>query len=72
METAALWKPRKNKVRFPSVPTALGKLAQERRVFHSYHSPYDWMYLKQTIKTQIKTALNYAMLALVPASGLNQ
>jgi hypothetical protein len=33
----------KNKVRFSSVPTALRKLDQERRVFHSYHSPYDWI-----------------------------
>lgn len=39
METAALWERRKNKVRFSSVPTALGKLDQERRVSHSYHSP---------------------------------
>jgi hypothetical protein len=43
METAALWERRKNKVRFSSVPTALGKLDQERRVFHSYHSPYGWI-----------------------------
>jgi hypothetical protein len=43
METAALWKRRKNKVRFSSVPTALGKLDPERRVSHSYHSPYDWI-----------------------------
>jgi hypothetical protein len=61
METAALWKPRKNKVRFPSVPTALGKLDQERRVSHSYHSPYDWIYIKaKTMKTQNKNALSYA------------
>jgi hypothetical protein len=36
----------KNRVRFSSVPTALGKLDQERRVFHSYHSPYDWIHIK--------------------------
>jgi len=46
METAALWERRKNKVRFSSVPTALGKLDQERRVSHSYHSPYDWINIK--------------------------
>jgi len=36
----------KNKLRFSSVPTALGKLDQKRRVFHSYHSLYDWIYIK--------------------------
>jgi hypothetical protein len=57
METAALWKPGKNKVRFSPVPTALGKLDQERRVFHSYHSPYDWIYESKTMKTQNKNAI---------------
>jgi hypothetical protein len=43
METAALWKPWKNKLRFSPVPTALGKLAKEERVFHSSHSPYGYL-----------------------------
>jgi hypothetical protein len=61
METAALWKPGKNKLRFSPVPTALGKLDQERRVFHSYHSPYGWTYIKaKTLKTQNKTTIVYA------------
>ena len=48
----------KNKVRFSSVPTALGKLDQERRVFHSYHSPYGGIYIKaKTTKTQNKNVL---------------
>ena len=58
METAALWKPGKNKVRFPPVPTAQGKLDQERRVFHSYHSPYGWIRIKaKTMKTLTKDAI---------------
>jgi len=39
VETAALWQSWKNKLRFPTTPTALGKLANRRRVFHSPHSP---------------------------------
>jgi len=42
METGALWKPGKTKVPFFPVPTALGKLDQERQVSHSSHSPYGW------------------------------
>ena len=59
METGALWKPGKNKVRFPPVPTALGKLDQERRVFHSYHSPYGWIYKSKATKTRDNDALVY-------------
>jgi hypothetical protein len=40
VETAALWKPWKNKLRFSTAPTALGKLANNTRVFHSSHSHY--------------------------------
>jgi hypothetical protein len=57
METAALWKPRKNKARFSSVPTALGKLDQERRVSHSYHSPYDWINIKVDMKNLNKNVI---------------
>jgi hypothetical protein len=68
METAALWKPGKNKLRFSPVPTALGKLDQERRVFHSYHSPYGCIYITaKTMKTRNKNALSYAQQALLPA-----
>ena len=37
---------------FPTVPTALGKLGkrQLRRVFHSSHSPYDYLLLEKERK----------------------
>jgi len=57
METVALWKRWKNKPRFSTVTTALGKLAKERRVFHSFHSPYDYTHWnkKQQERNQLFT-----------------
>jgi thymidylate synthase len=49
METDALWKSWKSKLRFPTVPTTLGKL-ERRRVFHSSHSLYYWIYINRKIK----------------------
>jgi hypothetical protein len=52
VETDALWKPWKNKLRFSTVTPALGKLAKERRVFHSSHSPWDWFNYQRRNKKQ--------------------
>jgi hypothetical protein len=51
VETAALWKRWKNKLRFPTVPTALGKLAKSMRVSHSSHSPDYGINKKEENKT---------------------
>ena len=40
VETAALWKRWKNKRRFPTASTTLGKLAESTRVSPSSHSHY--------------------------------
>jgi hypothetical protein len=41
---------------FPTVPTALGKLGkrQLRQVFHSSHSPYDYLFLEKGRKTGVR------------------
>ena len=44
---------------FSTVTTALGKLAKERRVFHSFHSPYDYPLGIENSKRETKLSTQY-------------